>query len=87
MDPQLFQIIVALVVGLLTIIGAGIAWWVNGIQETLRGQQKQMVELMTQISTLNIELAKNYAPRQELQQTFDRIFALLQEIQREVRHA
>lgn len=87
MDQQTFNVVMAIVSGLLTVIGFGIGWWLNNLQGTLRSQQQQMVTLMGQISQLNIELAKNYAPRAELQATFDRIFALLTDIQKEVRSA
>jgi len=87
MDQQTFNMVMAIITGLLTVIGAGIGWWLKNLQATLVSQQAQMVTLMGQISQLNIELAKNYAPRQELQATFDRIFALLEDIRKEVRHA
>lgn len=86
MDQQTFNLVFGLVSGLLSIIAGGVAWWCKSIQTSLANQQAQMVQLMGQISTLNIELAKNYAPRAELQGTFDRIFAVLEEIRKEVRH-
>jgi hypothetical protein len=87
MDQQTFNLVFGLVSGLLTIIASGVAWWCKSIQTGLAGQQAQLVHLMAQISNLNIELAKNYAPRAELQGAFDRIFAVLDEIRKEVRHA
>lgn len=58
---------------LLGLITAGIGWWVKNIWAMVIEQQKQ-------ITSLNLELAKNYVPRQELQSTFDRIFEKLDEL-------
>lgn len=81
MEPQLLLNV------LIAVAGFCVAWWVRTIQSAQIKQQDQMVELMRQISSLNVELAKNYAPRAELEKTFERIFNLLEEIRKEVRHA
>lgn len=58
--------------------GACVVWWVN----TIWGMAKT---LQQDVSNLHIELAKNYAPRAELQNTLERIFDKLDELQKEMR--
>lgn len=63
---------------LVSVILAGVSWWVKNIWSMVIEQQKLIAELQ-------VELARNYVPRIELQQVFDRIFAKLDEIlEREV---
>lgn len=59
--------------GLLTLVLLGMTWWVKNIWTMVTSQQAQ-------ISALNLELARNYVPRAELQATFERIFKKLDEI-------
>lgn len=59
--------------GLLGLVTAGMAWWVKNIWSMVSSQQQQ-------ISALNLELARNYVPRAELQSSFERIFNKLDEI-------
>lgn len=66
------------VTGLLGLVLMGMTWWVKNIWAMVIMQGAQ-------IQTLNIELAKNYVPRAELQATFERIFNMLGEISKEVR--
>lgn len=53
-------------------------WWGNNIWNSVLSQQQQ-------IAQLNIELAKNYVPRLELQQSFDRIFMKLDAIDQQTK--
>jgi hypothetical protein len=79
-EQQLFNLLVGAVVTLTTLAGSGVAWWVS----TIWGMVKT---LQTQVSSLHVELAKNYAPRAELQSSFDRIFDKLDQIQKELHEA
>lgn len=78
MDQQVFNFLVGTIVTLTTVIGSCVAWWVNNIWSMVKN-------LQAQITDLNVELARNYVPRQELKETFGRIFDKLDEIQRDVR--
>ena len=80
MDQQTFQVLTAIATTLISIIGAGVAWWVNNLWSMVRTQQDQ-------ITNLKVELAAKYMPREELQETLNRIFSLLEEIRKEVRHS
>lgn len=60
------------------ILLASIGWWTNNIWTAVQSTQQQ-------ITAVNVELAKNYAPRAELQSQFDRIFTKLDEIQKGIR--
>jgi cell division protein FtsB len=60
------------------VVMAAFGWWCNNIWAAVQSQQQQ-------ITQLNIELAKNYAPRVELQQQFDRINAKLDAIDQQTR--
>lgn len=62
---------------LLGIVLAGIGWWVRNIWAMVIAQQAQ-------ITSLQVELARSYMPRAELQDTLKRIFDKLDEIQSEV---
>jgi hypothetical protein len=62
-----------LINGLFSVVGFGVAWWVKSIWAMVQSLQSQVV-------ALNVELAKNYVPRAELQETFNRIFQKLDEI-------
>lgn len=72
MDPQL------LTSTLLAIVLAGVSWWVKNIWAMVTAQQAV-------IALLQVELARNYAPRQELANQFERINHKLDEIQKEMR--
>ena len=79
MDQQTYiNALIGAMVTLTTLAGSGVAWWVN----TIWGMVKA---LQVQVTNLNVELAKNYVPRQELHATFERIFDKLDEIQRDLR--
>lgn len=69
------QKLVNILAGLLL---ASIGWWTNNIWSTVQSQQQQ-------ITAVNVELAKNYAPRAEMQQQFERIFMKLDEIQKGIK--
>lgn len=60
------------------IVFAFLGWWSNNIWSAVQGQQAQ-------ITQLNVELAKNYVPRVELQASFDRIFSKLDSIDRQTK--
>jgi hypothetical protein len=71
MDPwQLITI-------LLSLITAGVGWWVRNIWAMVTAQQ-------VQITALQVELARSYMPRAEVQDALRRIFDKLDEIQGEV---
>jgi hypothetical protein len=67
-------------VTLLGIVLSGVAWWVKNIWSMVTAQQAMIV-------TLQVELAKNYAPRAELEKQFDRINEKLDKIVADVRRA
>lgn len=62
---------------LLGIVLAGVSWWVKNLWAMVVAQQ-------VQITALQVELARGYMPRAELQDTLTRIFNKLDEIQSEV---
>jgi hypothetical protein len=62
---------------LLGLIVAGVGWWVKNIWATVMRQQELIVGLQ-------VELAKSYVPRVELQETFMRIFDALEDIRKEL---
>lgn len=74
---------------LLGLVIAGVSWWVKNIWAMVVAQQdahnKAVLEFQKQVSNLTLELARDYVPRKELQDTFKRIFDKLEEIQDEVR--
>ncbi len=78
MDQQIFNLIVGLFSVLLTIIGVCVTWWVNTIWAMVKAQQQE-------ISTLHVELVKNYVPRIEQQHMLDKIFTALDEIRRDIK--
>lgn len=51
---------------LFAVLIAGGGWWMNNIWGAVQSQQQQ-------ITQLSVELARNYAPRVELQGRFDKI--------------
>ena len=55
------------------IVFAFLGWWSNNIWNTVQN-------LQTQVTSLNIELARNYIPRTEVQANFDKILKKLDEI-------
>lgn len=63
-------------VGAILIAGAG--WWLNNMWQMVKSLQEQ-------ISAVHVKLVENYAPRAELQSTFQRIFEKLDEIQGELK--
>lgn len=78
MDYQvLFNIlmgIISFVIGLVVIM---LAWWMKTIWSLIQTQQALIVDLQ-------VKLAQNYIPRQELQNTLRQIFDKLDEIKNEV---
>jgi hypothetical protein len=67
-----------LINGLFGIVGTGVAWWVKNVWDMVRS-------LQAQVTDLNVNLAKNYVPRVEMESKLDRIMDKLDEIQREMR--
>lgn len=61
------------------IVLAGGGWWMKNLWAMVMNQQQQIGELTR-------DLVGNYVPRRELQDTFNRIFERLDEIQREIAH-
>lgn len=78
-DQQFYNFLLTVVVGLTTVAGSVVAWWVSTIWGMVKAIQLQVTEL-------NVELVKNYVPRAELQATFDRILNKLDSIQTELRN-
>lgn len=56
---------------------AGIGWWLNNLWQMVKSLQEQ-------ISAVHVKMVEHYAPRAELQATFQRLFEKLDEIQREL---
>lgn len=54
---------------------AGIGWWLNNLWQMVKSLQEQ-------ISVVHVKLVEHYAPRAEMQATFQRIFEKLDEIQK-----
>lgn len=69
------QMVVIVLIGIVT---AGVSWWVNNMWAMLRSQQEQIVQL-------NIKLSENYLTRVEFRAALDRVFAKLDEIQRDMK--
>jgi cell division protein FtsB len=63
---------------LAAIVFGFMGWWSNNIWNTVQVMQSQ-------VTTLNIELARNYVPRAELQANFDRIYSSLERIDKQTR--
>lgn len=63
---------------LASVVFAFLAWWSNNIWNTVQTMQQQ-------VTTLNVELARNYVPRAELQNHFDRIEGTLERIDRQTK--
>jgi hypothetical protein len=59
--------------GLLAVIVAGVGWWVKNMWQMIQS-------LQSQVTDLNIKLAENYVPRQELEARLGRILDLLESI-------
>lgn len=59
---------------------AFLGWWSNNIWQTVQTMQSQ-------VTNLNIELAKNYVPRAEIQAAFDRIYSKLEVIDKNTKGA
>lgn len=53
----------------------GVGWWLNNLWSMVKNLQEQL-------SAMHVKLVEQYVPRAELQQTFQRIFEKLDEIQR-----
>lgn len=79
MDQQFFNVLIGVVMALMSIIGACVGWWVNNIWDMVKSLQKQVVDL-------NLDVSRNYVPRQELQATLERILNKLDELQKEMRN-
>lgn len=62
----------------ISVLGFCVAWWVKNIWS-------MVTKLQDQVNDLHVELFKNYVPRAELQQTFNRLFSKLDEIQDDLR--
>lgn len=78
MDYQvLFNIVMGIAAGVMSLIVAMMAWWMKTIWAMSVAQQRLIVELQ-------VELARNYIPRQEMQDTLREIFDKLEEIKNEV---
>lgn len=60
------------------ILLAGVGWWLNNLWAMVKSLQEQ-------ISTVHVKLVENYVPRAEMQDSFDRIFRKLDEIQKELK--
>lgn len=60
---------------LVGIVMGFLAWWSNNIWNTVQS-------LQTQVTALNVELARNYVPRLELQAQFNQINQQLSTIER-----
>lgn len=71
------QRVLNLLVGVLL---TGLGWWCNNIWASVQSQQNQ-------ITQLNVELARNYAPRLELQARFDKIDTALDRIDAQTKGA
>lgn len=80
--------VIQVLVGLVT---ACLGWWVNGVSKMLNEQQKAhndtVLQFQKQISDINLQLARDYMPRKELQETLTRIFISLEEIKDSMRTA
>lgn len=55
-----------------------LGWWSNNIWQTVQTMQNQVTQL-------NVELARNYAPRLEMQGNFDRIYSKLDQIEKQTK--
>ncbi len=65
--------IITLTLALFGIAGSVVAWWTNRMWS-------MVTILQGQLTDLNVELARNYVPRAELQDTFNRMDGKLNEI-------
>jgi hypothetical protein len=87
MDQQTFQVIASLFGLLLTVIGYLLAQSMLSLRGALRSHKEDVDTLRRDHTALALEIAKNYMPRTELEKKLDDIFALLEDIRKEVRHA
>jgi hypothetical protein len=87
MEPQTFQALAILFGVMVTIIGALVMLWIRSLQVTLRDHKTDMEGLRRDHTAQALNIASNYMPRPELEKKLDAIFALLEEIRKEVRHA
>lgn len=72
MDSQrVINVLAGLVLGFL-------GWWSNNIWNTVQTMQQQ-------VTALNVELARNYVPRVELQSNFERIYNKLDQIEKQTK--
>lgn len=60
------------------IVFAFLGWWSNNIWQAVQTMQGQVTQL-------NVELARNYAPRLEMQGNFDRIYSKLDQIDKQTK--
>lgn len=74
-EPMDSQRIINVLAGLVL---AFLGWWSNNIWQTMQTMQMQ-------VTSLNVELARNYVPRVELQANFDHINAKLDAIDRQTK--
>lgn len=79
-DFEVVRLIIEVVIGVLVTPFALVLWW-NFRKLDTRGDL-----LAAQIAALNLKLAEGYVPRAELENTFSRLFALLEEMRKEIAH-
>lgn len=76
---------------LLGLITAGVGWWVRNtwamLIEVQKSHNETVLAFQKQISDINLQLARDYIPRKELQETLTRIFDTLEEIKDGMRGA
>lgn len=73
-----FDSFISIIIFILGFTIAGVGWWVNQMWDMLKAQQALL-------GLIQIELAKNYVPRMELQETFKALHFKLDEIPKEMR--
>lgn len=73
-----FDVVMALFTGLISILLAGVSWWMSNLWKTVSRQQDQII-------ALSLKVAEGYMTKTELQQIFSRIFDALETIQKELR--
>lgn len=79
MDSQVFQILIIFFCGLISIIGGFVVWWVGVIWNATKSTKEE-------VNAIRLEIAKDYVPRTELKDIFDKIFSSLEGIHKEIRH-
>lgn len=86
---QLFNVTAGVLGILLTIIGAGITWWVNTIWSDLKDAKRELgalqINLQAQITQANMRMVEHYMPRVELEKIFDKLTTGMDEIKKELK--